>query len=96
MPRVGRPTQEDRRVLDGIFYILRTGAPWRDLPERYGPYTSGVASSETLALPPTEYIPSLPARLPSRYARRWSKARLDCSRSPGGLAFWRAWQLGRV
>jgi len=39
-PRVGRPTQEDRRVLDGIFYILRTGAPWRDLPERYGPYTS--------------------------------------------------------
>jgi transposase len=40
MPRVGRPTREDRRVLDGIFYILRTGAPWRDLPERYGPYTS--------------------------------------------------------
>jgi len=39
-PRVGRPTQEDRRVLDGIFYILRTGAPWRDLPERYGPYTT--------------------------------------------------------
>jgi len=23
--------------LNGIFYILRTGAPWRDLPERYGP-----------------------------------------------------------
>jgi transposase len=38
--RRGRPTREDRRVLDGIFYILRTGAPWRDLPERYGPYTS--------------------------------------------------------
>jgi transposase len=26
--------QDDRRVLNGIFYILRTGAPWRDLPER--------------------------------------------------------------
>ena len=25
---------DDRRVLNGIFYILRTGAPWRDLPER--------------------------------------------------------------
>jgi transposase len=25
---------DDRRVIDGIFYILRTGAPWRDLPER--------------------------------------------------------------
>ena len=33
-PRRGRPTENDRRVLDGIFYVLRTGAPWRDLPER--------------------------------------------------------------
>ena len=31
---------DDRRVLDGIFYVLRTGSPWRDLPERYGPYTT--------------------------------------------------------
>lgn len=29
---------DDRRVISGIFYILRTGAPWRDLPERYGPW----------------------------------------------------------
>ncbi len=31
---------DDRRVLNGIFYRLRTGASWRDLPERYGPYTT--------------------------------------------------------
>ena len=31
---------DDRRVLNGIFYTLRTGSPWRDLPERYGPYTT--------------------------------------------------------
>ena len=31
---------DDRRTLNGIFYILRTGSPWRDLPERYGPYTT--------------------------------------------------------
>ena len=31
---------DDRRVLNGIFFILRTGCPWRDLPERYGPYTT--------------------------------------------------------
>lgn len=31
---------DDRRVLNGIFWVLRTGAPWRDLPERYGPYTT--------------------------------------------------------
>ena len=30
----------DRRVMDGIFLVLRTGTPWRDLPERYGPYTT--------------------------------------------------------
>ena len=35
----GVPRTDDRRVLNGIFYILRTGSPWRDLPERYGPYT---------------------------------------------------------
>jgi transposase len=26
--------------MNGIFWVLRTGAPWRDLPERYGPYTT--------------------------------------------------------
>jgi transposase len=31
---------DDRKVLNGIFYILRTGAPWRDLPEPYGPRTT--------------------------------------------------------
>ena len=31
---------DDRKMMNAIFYILRTGAPWRDLPERYGPYTS--------------------------------------------------------
>ena len=36
----GVPRTDDRRVLNGIFHILRTGAPWRDLPERYGPYTT--------------------------------------------------------
>ena len=31
---------DDRRVINGIFFVLRTGSPWRDLPERYGPYTT--------------------------------------------------------
>jgi transposase len=30
----------DRRVLNGIFWVLRSGAPWRDLPETYGPRTT--------------------------------------------------------
>ena len=35
----GRPVSNDpRKVLNGILWILRTGAPWKDLPERYPPY----------------------------------------------------------
>ena len=33
----GVPRVDDRRTLNGIFWVLRSGAPWRDLPERYGP-----------------------------------------------------------
>ena len=33
----GVPRVDDRRVLNGIFWRLRTGAPWADIPERYGP-----------------------------------------------------------
>ena len=34
----GRPWQSDRAILDGILWVLRTGAPWHDLPERYPSY----------------------------------------------------------
>ncbi len=42
LPTGGRGPKrtDDRRILNGIFYILRTGAPWRDLPGRYGPRTT--------------------------------------------------------
>jgi transposase len=36
----GVPRVDDRRVLNGIFWVLRSGSPWRDLPERYGPPTT--------------------------------------------------------
>jgi transposase len=29
---------DPRRILNGISWLLRTGTPWRDLPERYGPW----------------------------------------------------------
>ena len=38
--RGGVKPKKNRKVIDGIFWVLRTGAPWRDLPERYGPYTT--------------------------------------------------------
>lgn len=39
-PQGGRPPSSHRRVLDGIFWIARTGAPWRDLPEEFGNWNS--------------------------------------------------------
>ena len=34
----GVPRVNDRRVLNGIFWVLRSGAPWRDLSESFSPY----------------------------------------------------------
>ena len=34
----GRPPRDRRTLLNGIFWILHTGAPWRDLPDRFGPW----------------------------------------------------------
>ena len=36
--RTGRPPKDHRQIINGILWVLRTGAPWRDLPERYGPW----------------------------------------------------------
>ena len=36
---------DDRRVLNGIFWRLRTGPPWADIPERYGPHTTFTPSA---------------------------------------------------
>jgi transposase len=40
MDRRGPKPKNNRQIINGMFYILRAGAPWRDLPERYGPYTT--------------------------------------------------------
>lgn len=36
----GKKRVDDRRVINGIFYVLRTGVPWADLPGEYGPPTT--------------------------------------------------------
>lgn len=36
----GRPRRDLRQIVNAVFWMLRTGAPWRDLPERYGPWQS--------------------------------------------------------
>lgn len=39
-PRTGRPALDHRQVMNGILWVLRTGAPWRDMPERYGKWAT--------------------------------------------------------
>ena len=36
--RTGRPPKDHRIILDALLWLGKTGAPWRDLPERYGPW----------------------------------------------------------
>lgn len=36
----GRPPKDDRLMVTAMFFILRTGIPWRDLPARFGPWSS--------------------------------------------------------
>ena len=38
--RRGPKPKNNRQIINGMFYVLRAGSPWRDLPERYGPYTT--------------------------------------------------------
>jgi len=38
--RRGVKPKNNRRILNGMFWVLRAGAPWRDLPERSGSYTT--------------------------------------------------------
>ena len=43
----GVPRADDRKVLNGIYWRLRTGSPWADIPERYGPRRPAtIASSD--------------------------------------------------
>ena len=36
--KLGRPSKDNRMILNAMVWIARSGAPWRDLPERYGPW----------------------------------------------------------
>lgn len=38
--KTGRRPRDRRQILDAIFWVLRTGAPWRDVPIEYGPWST--------------------------------------------------------
>jgi transposase len=64
LPRYGQSGgqwRDHRTIVNGILWKLRTGSPWRDLPERYGPWqrpasiasTAGGATAPGIAFWPT-------------------------------------------
>jgi transposase len=78
--RRGRPPEDNLNIINGILWLLRTGAPWRDVPEKYGHWnpiyrhfrrwsTSGVWESVVIAL--AEPMPPGFVKLPSVKCSRW-------------------------
>lgn len=47
----GRPRLSDRLILDGVLWMLYSGAAWRDMPERFGPWSTCVSTVSGLAKP---------------------------------------------
>ena len=43
IPAMGRTPRDRRQVFNGIWWRARTGSPWRDLPDRYGPWEPAYA-----------------------------------------------------
>lgn len=44
--RTGRPRADDRLMLNGVLWMLCSGAAWRDMPERFGPCPRFISASE--------------------------------------------------
>jgi len=75
-PHTGRPRHEHRTVLGGILWVLRTAAPWREMPARFGKWDTAYARYRlwrkqglwqriSAALGPTAAPPSPMARAPA-------------------------------
>ena len=61
-PATGTPNNDHRGIINGMLWKLRTGAPWRDLPERYGPWSTVYSPSDAGAWPGSGTGSSPPCR----------------------------------
>jgi hypothetical protein len=39
-PQTGRPASDHRLIVEGMLWVMRTGSSWRELPERFGPWST--------------------------------------------------------
>src|SRR5579863_8355347 len=77
----GRPWRGRREVLDGILFILRTGAAWADLPERYPPYQIESGGPVMPRSKSRATVRSLVSFGSSRYAMPGGRTQASVSRS---------------
>lgn len=75
-PQTGRPNKDHRIIINGILWVLRTGAPWRDLPERYGPWRT--VASRVLSLAPEWPMGSF-AEVSTAAVQHWGEGELGTS-----------------
>lgn len=71
--RMGRPRQDDRRILNAMVFKSRTGIAWRDLPSRYGSWKTVYTRFRRWALDGTfdRLLTSLQARADANGAINW-------------------------
>ena len=53
-PRKGRPPKDHRTIVDALLWLGRTGAPWRDLPERFSPWRTVATLGSVAPEPPLD------------------------------------------
>lgn len=89
----GRPRADDRTVLNGLFWKLCTGASWRDIPERYGPWQTVYERFTAWRLDGTwdRIVSALQVQLDAAEQIDWSQFNIDgtsirAGRSAGGAA----------
>ena len=63
--------EQIRQVIDGILHRIRTGAHWRDLPERFGPWKTVYERHRSTPLPcaPISTPPAPVSRCPHRFQK---------------------------
>jgi len=81
---MGRPPADNRRVLDGILYVLKTGCAWMDLPREYGPYSTAFRRFNQWSADGTwdRIWRTLLSQLDARERLDWAQAFLDGSFVP--------------
>ena len=82
--RRGRPRADDRRTINGILWVLRTGARWADVPRCYGASSTGHARLQCWQRQGVweRLWRTLLSRLDQRHALDWRRGHLDATFIP--------------